>query len=914
MCPPGTFSDVWGEGKTCTPITCTANPIQHNTIQKLMDAKPPFGINIFSQYDSTTKLVPNARGGSYDVAVGQSPTISHFPPHNSTIVFGALDLLTIDMTISNSFVGIGTGVSTLEWSSVSGTCEPWANCILTPTLSPYHIFDPNTTSTTGVRWLYKTTSHPGPYLVNYYSLTSHSYVKRYRGSNYIEPEYKGDWFKFTSPWCFTMKSSEFVGTLNDRGSRPGEFKIYARNNDDDEWVVKHTQTERWTPDYKVCGPGHYDYCELPARTNINLGDVCYFQYAFVVKEMFRPNDGNKLSFVAWNISGVYAAHVVTTPVGILQVENPVKSLYGSVGTTWTLPALPAVYTRCWAAAQNRPYLWNVECITNGLTAPFAYVIDQVDSGGPTAAVSITSPTSANYIHSMYTWDVSLNNTEMKIVTAAIRNEIGGLVPTTGNWIDIDTGKCNLCPVGTYGVTDETGLACMPCPTGTYGDTMGATACILAATTTPESTTSTTTPEVTTSTTTPEVTTSTTTPTPTPEFCPPGQYRRDNRCEPCAPEDFKALVGNDMCTPCPVGMSTIENGGISTAMCVCDMGFFGAANSKCQACPVDTYNPLKNTHWLESCHACPYKMHQPFTGQSKCVSRFVELSSTVDPSSRVVGLFVHGDTSCAYITSDSSSSTDKVCWGQLTATNPALTSGVFPLIPEACGDGVLHPILEQCDDGNYFDGDGCSYQCTIENGFFCEPRSQMGDSIATLWFPSTCCRISDAPPSHAPTCTSCDGRVSPYPGVRFQHDCRLLDVDECVEIPDVCALQTGGVVCSNLDATSNGGVARFDCVCPPGLFLSDGKCTSERFVTRLVLDMNQVEYPDIKHRVQVIARHEAESVIGEVSFLGVRVDQVGGLVVCMVFVDSWEVMQELTSHFNTTRLIQRLSNEGSMVFK
>ena len=37
------------------------------------------------------------------------------------------------------------------------------------------------------------------------------------------------------------------------------------------------------------------------------------------------------------------------------------------------------------------------------------------------------------------------------------------------------------------------------------------------------------------------------------------------------------------------------------------------------------------------------------------------------------------------------------------------------------DGIWHPILfsEQCDDANYDYGDGCTPECTIEPGWYCE---------------------------------------------------------------------------------------------------------------------------------------------------------------------------------------------------
>lgn len=37
----------------------------------------------------------------------------------------------------------------------------------------------------------------------------------------------------------------------------------------------------------------------------------------------------------------------------------------------------------------------------------------------------------------------------------------------------------------------------------------------------------------------------------------------------------------------------------------------------------------------------------------------------------------------------------------------------------CGDGVIRPEFEECDDGNLEDEDGCSGTCHIEEGFICE---------------------------------------------------------------------------------------------------------------------------------------------------------------------------------------------------
>lgn len=42
---------------------------------------------------------------------------------------------------------------------------------------------------------------------------------------------------------------------------------------------------------------------------------------------------------------------------------------------------------------------------------------------------------------------------------------------------------------------------------------------------------------------------------------------------------------------------------------------------------------------------------------------------------------------------------------------------FSVGVNVCGDGKKGDS-EECDDGNLKDGDGCSHQCVVENGFHC----------------------------------------------------------------------------------------------------------------------------------------------------------------------------------------------------
>ncbi|CEL97712.1 unnamed protein product [Vitrella brassicaformis CCMP3155] len=52
----------------------------------------------------------------------------------------------------------------------------------------------------------------------------------------------------------------------------------------------------------------------------------------------------------------------------------------------------------------------------------------------------------------------------------------------------------------------------------------------------------------------------------------------------------------------------------------------------------------------------------------------------------------------------------------------------------CGDGTVHPLGEECDDGNAWASDGCSKTCIVESTFSCDRREEMGGK------PSVCSPI------------------------------------------------------------------------------------------------------------------------------------------------------------------------------
>ncbi|QQR90881.1 MAG: DUF4215 domain-containing protein [Myxococcales bacterium] len=103
----------------------------------------------------------------------------------------------------------------------------------------------------------------------------------------------------------------------------------------------------------------------------------------------------------------------------------------------------------------------------------------------------------------------------------------------------------------------------------------------------------------------------------------------------------------------------------------------------------------------------------------------------------------------------------------TANLPSLCEG-----PASCGDGIRAPSVEECDDGNTADGDGCSSTCTVETPPVC------GDSV--IEGVEEC---DDGNTSNSDGCSS---------------TCTIESGWSCVAEPSVCSfLCTGGTWHSNI---------------------------------------------------------------------------------------------------------------------
>jgi len=339
----------------------------------------------------------------------------------------------------------------------------------------------------------------------------------------------------------------------------------------------------------------------------------------------------------------------------------------------------------------------------------------------------------------------------------------------------DTQTCVLCPADSFKTTLDDG-ACTPCPPlASNSPVEGRLSCV----------------------------------------CDAGATHNGTACVPCQEGTFKTSPGNGACTSCGVGRGTVTTGAVTAAECVCARGWYGEGDT-CLQCPENTFLGLVGRVGVESCLACPFRTFQPAKGQAACVPSQVEWPfSTLEY--HMVGLEVTATRSCAQLielTGGYPVSAKKVCWGSgqptaaVVAANPPLPdqAEAAPLLfGLTCGDGIVFPLLETCDDGNAFSTDGCS-ECAIDTGFACDYRDP-AQYNTTLQKASVCCRVDGRA-----TCARCWDRPSPYAGVVYDGvSCELRDVDECASSHEQTCWQTGAV-CENSDAVAGPDAPTFSCSC------------------------------------------------------------------------------------------------------
>ncbi|KAJ1469112.1 hypothetical protein T484DRAFT_1574091, partial [Baffinella frigidus] len=104
-----------------------------------------------------------------------------------------------------------------------------------------------------------------------------------------------------------------------------------------------------------------------------------------------------------------------------------------------------------------------------------------------------------------------------------------------------------------------------------------------------------------------------------DLCPPGEHSSADGdvCIPCPLGTYKDVMGNHICTSCDEGMTTMTYG-TTQDECVCAAVHFINEILDCEACPVNTYNPVDLATGRDSCLPCTFRFFQPSTGRAECV--------------------------------------------------------------------------------------------------------------------------------------------------------------------------------------------------------------------------------------------------------------------------------------------------------
>lgn len=237
--------------------------------------------------------------------------------------------------------------------------------------------------------------------------------------------------------------------------------------------------------------------------------------------------------------------------------------------------------------------WLIQCMTNGRWGPDNSIMDQTSVGETTGGGAPTWSTWPNHlhvnsdidtasefhIHSLWQWDQELSADEMRVVTAALRKELGGVTEVLP-----ETPAAPLViPVKDLLVYNQNMQAmlnnqpifwdsCAACRPGTISTTPVSTTCV---------------------------------------DCPAGKYQNSSgahECIPCGAGVYSNSTGSTQCFPCPSTTTSYDNAiGNKFTDCFCMPGSYSHMHEGCTPCPVNTY---KTTWANEECTSCPLHTISP----------------------------------------------------------------------------------------------------------------------------------------------------------------------------------------------------------------------------------------------------------------------------------------------------------------
>ena len=160
------------------------------------------------------------------------------------------------------------------------------------------------------------------------------------------------------------------------------------------------------------------------------------------------------------------------------------------------------------------------------------------------------------------------------------------------------------------------------------------------------------------------------------------------------------------------------------------------------------------------------------------ANFTEASSVTFGDS-LAGFSVIDDTSITAVSPGVEGPDDvQVRVASIGGTSATVPADRFMYVAPTCGNGVIDPG-EQCDDGNTFNGDGCSAQCTIESCYTCvgQPSSCSPSPVGTACDDGNACTVGE----------TCDGAgvCGGFTSCRVNSTCNICGQMCTQPAPGVC---------------------------------------------------------------------------------------------------------------------------------